>query len=174
MKHLLITTIAVMVLVGCNSPDTVDSVIGQSPPTSQPNQVEKTPIPIPLTEIELPTENEKSALIDKTITVFGIKVFALEGVTDRDLKLVANVLAQWIDNDEDGTPDNPAVLAEIVRQKSRMILGVTFGQIGPWHENSQRMLKYVHAPTYGLYVTTINHNWYGLPLIEYSQGHSRT
>ncbi len=170
MKHLLITTIAAVVLVGCDSPDTVDSVIGQSPPTRQPNQVEKAPVPIPLMEIELPTENEKSALIDKTITVFGIKVFALEGVTDRDLKLVANVLAQWIDNDEDGTPDNPTVLAEIVRQKSRMILGVTFDQIGPWHENSQRMLKYVHVPTYGLDVTTINHNWYGLPLSEYSQG----
>ncbi|MCP4731117.1 MAG: hypothetical protein GY872_13695, partial [Roseibacillus sp.] len=107
MKHLLITTIAAVALVGCDSPDTVDSVIGQSPPTRQPNQVEKAPVPIPLMEIDLPTENEKSALIDKTITVFGIKVFALEGVTDRDLKLVANVLAQWIDNDEDGTPDNP-------------------------------------------------------------------
>ena len=80
MKHLLLTTIAAVVQVGCSSPNTVDSVIGQSPPTSQPYQVEKTPIPIPLTEIELPTENEKSALIDKTITVFGIKVFALEGV----------------------------------------------------------------------------------------------
>ena len=74
----------------------------------------------------------------------------MEGVTHRDLTLVANVLAQWIDNDEDGTPDNPAVLAEIVRQKSRMILGVTFDQIGPWHENLQGMLKHVHAPTYGL------------------------
>ena len=174
MKHLLLTTIAAVVLVGCGSPNTVESVIGQSPPTSQPNQVKNTIYSIPLTEIELPTKNEKSALIDKKITVFGIKVFALRGVTDRDLKLVANVLAQWIDNDEDGTPDNPAVLAEIVRQKSRMILGVTFDQIGPWHENSQGMLKYAHAPAYGLDVTTINHNWYGLPLSEYSQDHYRT
>jgi hypothetical protein len=72
------------------------------------------------------------------------------------------------------TPDHPAVLAEIVRQKSRMILGVTFDQIGPWHEHSQGMLKYAHAPTYGLDVTTINHNWYGLPQSEYSQDHYRT
>ena len=174
MKHLLLTTIAAVLLAGCSSLNKVKSVIGQSPPISQPNQVKNTISPIPLMEIELPTKNEKTALIDKKITVFGIKVFALRGVTDRDLKLVANVLAQWIDNDEDGAPDNPAVLAEIVRQKSRMILGVTFDQISPWHENSQGMLKYAHAPTYGLDVTTINHNWYGLPLSEYSQDHYRT
>jgi len=174
MKLLFSVSAIVIITIGCNSSDTVDSVIGQLPAASEANQSGKTPILIPLTGIKLPTKNEKSALIVKTMTVFGIKVFALKGVADRDLKLVANVLAQWIDNDEDGTPDNPAVLAEIVRQKSRMILGVTFDQIGPWHENSQRMLKYVHAPTYGLDVTTINHNWYGLPLSEYSQDHYRT
>jgi len=138
------------------------------PPTATPTPA------IPLTDIELPTEDEKAALIDKTMTVFGIKVLALEGVTSRDLRLAANVLAQWIDNDEDGTPDNPAILAEIVRQKSRMILGVTFDQIGPWHEHSQRMLTSEHAPTYGLDVTSINHSWYGLPPSEYSEDHYRT
>jgi len=124
--------------------------------------------------IALPTENEKAALIDKTMTVFGIKMLALEGITPRDLKLVASVLAQWIDNDEDGIPDNPAVLAEIVKRNSRMILGVTFDQIGPWHENSQKMLKDEHATTYDLDVTSINHNWYGLPLSKYSEEHYRT
>ena len=173
MKNILIIIVAV-VLIGCNSPNTIDFVIGQAPHTSAPNKAEKTLLSMPLTEIQLPTDREKSALINKTITVFGIKIFALEGVTDRDLKLVANVLAQWIDNDENGTPDNPDVLAEIVRQKSRMILGVTFDQIGPWHEKSQKMLKHIHAPTYGLDVTTINHNWYSLPLSEYSQSHYLT
>ena len=129
------------------------------------------PAAIPLTDIQLPTENEKSASINKTMTVFAIKVLVLEGVTTRDLKLVSNILAQWIDNDEDGIPDNPAVLNEIVRQNSRMIFGVTFDQIGPWQENSQKMLKDELAPTYGLDVTSINHNWYGLPLSTYSQDH---
>lgn len=170
MKQIL-STLAALLIVGCHSLETTDSVIGQSPANSQSIQVEKAPVFIPLTKIELPTQNEKSAHIEKKITAFGINVFALEGVTDRDLELVAHVLAQWIDNNEDGTPDNPAVLAEIIRQKSRMILGVTFDQIGPWHEHSQGILKYPHAPTYGLDVTTINHNWYGLPLSEYSQDH---
>ena len=123
MKQILITIAAVLLGGCCTKPD---------PPTIKAQEIlPSSATLIPLTKIELPTEKEKSALISKTITVFGIKVFALEGVTDRDLKLVANVLAQWIDNDENGTPDNPDVHAEIVRQKSRMILGVTFDQIGP-------------------------------------------
>jgi hypothetical protein len=140
--------------------------------TSNPTQ-NSVPV-IPLTGIELPNQNEKAASITKTMTVFGIKLLALEKVSDRDLKLVANILAQWIDNNEDGMPDNPAVLAEIVRQNSRMILGVTFDKIGPWHEHSQKLLKDEHAPTYGLDVTSINHNWYNLPLSKYSQDHYRT
>jgi hypothetical protein len=140
--------------------------------TSNPTQ-NSVPV-IPLTGIELPNQNEKAASITKTMTVFGIKLLALEKVSDRDLKLVANILAQWIDNNEDGMPDNPAVLTEIVRQNSRMILGVTFDKIGPWHEHSQKLLKDEHAPTYGLDVTSINHNWYNLPLSKYSQDHYRT
>lgn len=166
MKYLLFT-IAFVLILGCRA-ETETRIVKELAPPLPPV------FPAPLTEINLPSEREKLALINKKITVFGIKVFALEGVSDRDLKLVANVLAQWIDNDENGTPDNPEVLAEIVRQKSRMILGVTFDQIGPWHEKSQKILKDAHAPTYGLDVTTINHNWYGLPLSEYSQSHYHT
>ena len=168
MKLILITILAVG-MISCESPNTIDSEIENPTHIKRFNAVEKALTQIPLTQIELPTENEKAALINKKITVFGIKVFALEGVTDRDLKLVANVLAQWLDNDENGTADNPDVLAEILRQKGRMILGITFDQIGPWHENSQKMLKHKHAPTYGLDVTTINHNWYGMPISKYSQ-----
>ena len=180
---LLLLPAFMAVLVGCSggsqplpvatpASTQVPSAVAPTPPATP--TLTPTPIAIPLTDIELPTENEKAALIGKTMTVFGIKILSLEGVTPRDLKLVANVLAQWIDNDEVGTPDNPAVLAEIVKRNSRMILGVSADQIGPWHDNSQRMLIDEHAPTYGLDVTSINHNWYGLPLSKYSQDHYRT
>jgi len=164
----MLTALMLTIACGHNTQNQTTEMATRATSSSPPSAA------IPLTEIELPTKDEKVALIDNTITVFGIKVFALEGVTSQDLKLVANVLAQWIDNDEDGTPDNRAVLSEIVRQNSRMILGVTFNQIGRWHDNSQRMLKDEHAPTYGLDVTTINHNWYDLPLSEYSEEHYRT
>ena len=68
MKHLLITITAVVLTGCCTEP---------KPPTAKASEI---PVPpaasMPLTEIELPTEMEKSALINKTITVFGIKIFA--------------------------------------------------------------------------------------------------
>ncbi len=119
-------------------------------------------------EILTPRQDEKAADIEKVVEVFGIRLMALKGVTDRDLVLSATVLAQWLDNDEDGKPDNRKVQSELQRQHSRMILGVGFNSIGPWHEKKQRLLRYESAPTYGLDVTTINHSRYGLEPSAYS------
>ena len=120
-------------------------------------------------EILTPRQDEKAADIEKVVEVFGIRLMALKGVTDRDLVLSATVLAQWLDNDEDGKPDNRKVQSELQRQHSRMILGVGFDRsIGPWHEKKQRFLRYESAPTYGLDVTTINHSRYGLEPSAYS------
>ena len=120
-------------------------------------------------DILTPRQDEIAADIEKVVEVFGIRLMALEGVTDRDLVLSATVLAQWLDNDEDGQPDNKKVQSELQRQHSRMILGVGFNRsIGPWHEKKQRLLRYESAPTYGLDVTTINHARYGLEPSAYS------
>lgn len=120
-------------------------------------------------QILTPRDDEVAADIEKVIEVFGIRLMALEGVTDRDLVLSANVLAQWIDNDEDGKPDNPKVQSELQRQNSRMILGVLFEEsIGPWHEEKQQFLEHEAAPTFGLDVATINHWRFGLEPSPYS------
>lgn len=120
-------------------------------------------------QILTPRDDEVAADIEKVIEVFGIRLMALEGVTDRDLVLSANVLAQWIDNDEDGQPDNPMVQSELQRQNSRMILGVGFEEsIGPWHQEQQQFLDYGDAPTFGLDVATINHSRFGLEPSPYS------
>ena len=120
-------------------------------------------------QIITPRDDEVAADIVKVIEVFGIRLMALEGVTDRDLVLSANVLAQWIDNDEDGQPDNPMVQSELQRQNSRMILGVGFEEsIGPWHQEQQQFLDYGDAPTFGLDVATINHSRFGLEPSPYS------
>lgn len=126
-------------------------------------------------QIITPRDDEVAADIVKVIEVFGIRLMALEGVTDRDLVLSANVLAQWIDNDEDGQPDNPMVQSELQRQNSRMILGVIFDEsIGPWHEEKQQFLDDEDAPTFGLDVATINHSRFGLEPSPYSDDWQRS
>jgi len=127
----------------------------------------------PISDILQPTEIEQSASFDRKIQVFGIRVLAMPDVTSRDLTLCANILAQWIDNDEDGVPDNSIVLDEILKRNSYMVLGVSGKQIGAWHENSQDVMG-DGEPAYGLDVSSINHNWYRLQPSEYSQDHYRT
>lgn len=49
------------------------------------------------------------------IEVFGMYVIATDGAPDEYVIHTANVLAQYIDNDEDGNPDDPSVLNYLVK-----------------------------------------------------------
>jgi len=42
----------------------------------------------------------------KQIDVFGIKILATSGTPDEKIIHAGNILAQYLDNDEDGIPDN--------------------------------------------------------------------
>ncbi len=52
-------------------------------------------------------------VLNRKIMVFGIPVFTYSGVSDEDFVRTAHVLAQWLDNDEDGTVDHKEVLEEL-------------------------------------------------------------
>ena len=72
---------------------------------------------IPTFEIlsEHPVECVKeSNVVDIFIDVFGVYVIAPEDAPMEKVQHTANVLAQYIDNDEDGVPDDPNVLRELV------------------------------------------------------------
>ena len=72
---------------------------------------------VPTFEIlsEHPVECVKeSNVVDIFIDVFGVYVIAPEDAPIEKVQHTANVLAQYIDNDEDGVPDDPNVLRELV------------------------------------------------------------
>ena len=58
----------------------------------------------------------------RKVEVFGIKIFAVPNVTDDKLLHAANVMAQYLDNDEDGTPDNQAVVDKMIENKAFMVM----------------------------------------------------
>jgi len=58
----------------------------------------------------------------KYIDVFGIKIYAMADVQDRKLLHAANVLAQYLDNDEDREVDNPKVLDAMLANKAYVIM----------------------------------------------------
>ena len=55
----------------------------------------------------------KSAGFTKGISVFGINILATTGVSEDKLIHAANVMAELIDNDENGEVDNSCVLKKI-------------------------------------------------------------
>merc|ERR1711997_215968 len=52
--------------------------------------------------------------LPKYTTVFGVPVFAASSITDAKFQHAASVLAEWLDNDEDGCVDNPTVLTALL------------------------------------------------------------
>ena len=59
------------------------------------------------------------------IDVFGVKVFGMRGVPREKLRHIAVVLAEYLDNDEDGAVDNPRVVNEMVTRGAFMAVAAS-------------------------------------------------
>lgn len=69
-----------------------------------------------------------SQFFTKYVDVLGVSVYATQGTQNAKVLRVANVIAQYIDNDEDGVADNPAVLQFMVEHNAAMVMWPTFQQ----------------------------------------------
>lgn len=59
---------------------------------------------------------------NRKVEVFGISIFAVPQVEDKKLLHAANVMAQYLDNNEDGKPDNQLVLDKMLEKKAFMVM----------------------------------------------------
>jgi hypothetical protein len=67
---------------------------------------------------------------NRKIDVFGIPVYAYSDVEDSKLLHAANIMAQYLDNNEDGTVDNPTLLSALTANKAALYLWKTQSQQG--------------------------------------------
>ena len=76
------------------------------------------------TDIEgLPSEWEfLSEVFSKYVNVFGVNIFATKDTPDSKVGHASNVLAQYLDNNADGTPDNPAVVNAMTQVNASIIM----------------------------------------------------
>lgn len=63
-----------------------------------------------------------SSAFKKSIPVFGVHVLAAEGFSEAKHRHVAAVLAEYLDNDEDGKADNPKVIEAMASRGMAMVL----------------------------------------------------
>ena len=68
---------------------------------------------------------ELSKYLPQARDVFGLKIFADSSVPSSQIDHAANVLFQYIDNDEDGFADNPKVLNAMLNRNGGMIINAT-------------------------------------------------
>jgi len=62
------------------------------------------------------------SIYPKYINVFGVHIFASKKVRDRKLIYAANIMAKYLDNNEDGTPDNQLVVDKMVKINAAMFM----------------------------------------------------
>ena len=74
--------------------------------------------------VEIPSEFSvfRQVGCDKYVNVFGIHIFASPTTPEDKLSHAAGVLAQYLDNDEDGVPDNTRVLSHLVSRNVFIIM----------------------------------------------------
>jgi hypothetical protein len=82
------------------------------------------PISLPVLQIEdVPGEHAKlGSVFTKYVNIFGIHIFATADTSDHKVLHAAHVMAQYLDNDEDGTPDHPGVVSELVKHNATLLM----------------------------------------------------
>ena len=106
-------------------------------------RIEITDIPDKLSAFE-------KAGFSKYVSVFGVHIFSTPRTPDAKILHVANILAQYLDNDEDGVPDNPLVLSHLVSRNAYLVFPADedeFETFDPeiWHRAGYHFGQFQHA-----------------------------
>ena len=75
-----------------------------------------------------PTGSEPEGFVhvfSRKVEVFGVSIFATHDTPDKKLLHAANVLAQYLDNDADGIPDNKLVLKALKEHRGAVVMFAT-------------------------------------------------
>jgi hypothetical protein len=71
---------------------------------------------------ETDQETKADVTFTKQVEVFGLHIYATNTTGDDKLLHAANILAEYIDNDEDGVPDNPKIMMALLEGKGAIVM----------------------------------------------------
>jgi len=122
MKNLLIVCVVVVVVAGV--------AIGQGGLTGEDAELfagekiigeKEVTAEIAITEIPEALASFKAAGFSKYVSVFGVHIVATPTARDAKLLHAAKVMAEYLDNDSDGVPDNLLVVSHLVSRNAFLI-----------------------------------------------------
>tara|TARA_Y100000590_G_scaffold448155_1_gene584391 strand:- start:2894 stop:3763 length:870 start_codon:yes stop_codon:yes gene_type:complete len=67
------------------------------------------------------------SVFSKQINIFGVTILATQETGNSKVVHAANVLAQYLDNNEDGVPDNPKVIDALIEHRATLVMFRTYG-----------------------------------------------
>ena len=79
-----------------------------------------------------------SGVFPKYANVFGVNIFATAGTPDAKVIHASNVMAQYLDNNGDGEPDNPAVVRAMTRARASLLMTETEAEIESLYDQVPR------------------------------------
>ena len=100
-------------LTACNSGSSTDSSTDTTSGTNSGNGQSNA------------TADALSKVFAKQTSVFSIPIFATSSTSDNAIKHAANIMAEYLDNNEDGAPDNQAVVDRMIENQSALMIAAT-------------------------------------------------
>jgi len=92
----------------------------------------------------------EDAGFSRYVGVFGVHVFATASTPDSKLLHAAKVMAQYLDNNADGVPDNPLVLGHLLSRNAYLVMTADEDEFetldhDAWHDAGYSCGQFLHA-----------------------------
>ncbi len=105
---------------------------------------------IEITDIPDAMSAFERAGFSKYVRVFGDHIFSTSRTPDDKILHEATVIAQYLDNDEDGVPDNPLVLSNLLSRDAYLVFPADEGEFETmdpelWHRAGYHCGQFQHA-----------------------------
>lgn len=101
---------------------------------AEPNKVVDASCVDKISELTYESEAGENSSLEqafaKKTSVFGIPIYGTAQTPDKAMLHAANVMAQYLDNDEDGQPDNALVVEYMLEQGATLIMAKDESEIG--------------------------------------------
>lgn len=125
--------------------------------------------------------DEGMSIFNRKVVVFGIDIYGVSGIEDTKLLHAANVMAQYLDNDEDGAVDNQLVLDKMLENKAFLfmwksesdlnLIAPPPGRLGQDLGNDETVPSFVAGGKTGRFDASLEEVWHIITHAGYSKAY---